>query len=76
MLDQHVVRNAVEYERNVEGYASFNADRGPITGYLDALCDRVSAGDTVLDLAGLAGKRSRSTSAGIRRSASICRAPC
>lgn len=50
MPDHYVVRNALEYEREVESYATFNLDRAPIARYLDALCDRVPAGAAVLDL--------------------------
>jgi SAM-dependent methyltransferase len=50
VTDEYVVHNAREYETGVAEYAAYNADRGPITGYLDALCDRTPEGRRVLDL--------------------------
>ncbi len=50
MVGEYVVRNAREYETGVDDYAAFNADREPVRGYLDALCDRVPSGGRVLDL--------------------------
>jgi SAM-dependent methyltransferase len=50
VADEYVVRNAREYETGVADYASYNEDRAPIMGYLDALCERTATGTTILDL--------------------------
>ncbi|MDA0352154.1 MAG: class I SAM-dependent methyltransferase [Chloroflexi bacterium] len=50
MADEYVVRNAREYETGVIDYTSYNEDRAPIMGYLDALCERTATGARVLDL--------------------------
>ena len=48
--EDYTVRNAREHETGVDDYTTFNDDRAPIMGYLDALCERVSVGAPVLDL--------------------------
>lgn len=50
MADDYVVRNAREYETGVDGYTTFNEDRGIVRGYLDSLCERTREGGPILDL--------------------------